>query len=95
MERGLEWEEEAVSERWTELERRERAARRLHTGVLLALCGLALALAGLPTEACVEQGAWPHGCTAVVPRATRTVLLAVGPAAAIAGLWRCWRAFDG
>lgn len=95
MERGLDWEREAVRERWSELERRERAARRLHTGAFLVLCGLALSLAGVPTEACVEQGAWPHGCTAVVPRATRAVLLAVGPAAAVAGLWRCWRAFEG
>lgn len=93
MERGVEWEREAVSERWTELERRARAARQLRTGTVLVLCGLVVTLAALPAGACVEQGAWSHGCTAVVPPLARALFLALGPLAAGTGLWRCWCAF--
>ncbi|MFC7141103.1 hypothetical protein ACFQMA_14865 [Halosimplex aquaticum] len=91
MERGTDWERAAVRERWAEVARRERAARRLRTGAVLLLGGLVVTLTAVPGEACVEQGAWPHGCTAVVPAATRALLLAVGPAAVLAGLWVCWR----
>ncbi|WP_415379297.1 hypothetical protein [Halosimplex sp. TS25] len=92
MERGAEWEQRAVRERWEEVERRRRAARRLRTGAVLVLGGLVVTLTAVPAEACVEQGAWPHGCTAVVPAATRALFLAVGPIAAVGGLWICWRA---
>ncbi|WP_164471600.1 hypothetical protein [Halosimplex salinum] len=93
MERGAEWERRAVRERWAELERQRRAAKLLQIGAVLGLCGLVLTLAALPTSACVQQGPWPHGCTAVVPFPSRALFLVSGPAAVAAGLWLCWRAF--
>jgi len=92
MERGVEWERAAVCERWGELERQRRAARRLESGLVLCLTGLVLALLGSPSKACLEQGPWPHGCTAVVPTATSAVLLIGGFGAIAVGLVRCRRA---
>jgi hypothetical protein len=93
MERGTDWEHDAVRERWTEIEQRRRAARRLRSGAVLVLGGLALTLWSLPSTACVEQGPWVHNCTDVLPLVTRSVLLVGGPVATLSGLWLCWRAF--
>lgn len=91
MERGTEREREAVRERWTELERQRRAADRLAGGTALVLAGLVLTLFALPGSACLEQGPWVQGCTAIVPAVTGAVLLVGGPVAILAGLWVCWR----
>jgi hypothetical protein len=93
MERGTDWERDAVRERWAELERRRREARRLLGGAVLVLGGLALTLWSLPSTACVDQGPVVHGCTDVLPLITRGVLLVGGPVATAVGLWRCYRAF--
>jgi hypothetical protein len=93
MERGTERERDAVRERWAELERRRRAAKRLRSGAVLVLGGLVVALWSLPSTACLEQGPWVHGCTDLLPRATRGVLLVGGSMATAAGLWLCVRAF--
>lgn len=93
MERGTEWEREAVREQWAELERRRRNATRLLGGTTLLLIGLFAVLLALVPEACVETRPWPNGCTAVVPQVTGAVLFVGGVAAAASGLWVCWQAF--
>lgn len=92
MERGIEWERTAVHERWAELERQRRAARRLQSGVLLTLVGVVLVLLGFTSRACFEHGPWPHGCTAVVPMPTQAFLLAGGFVTLAVGVVRCRRA---
>lgn len=94
MERGTEREREAVRERWAELERQRRAADHLAGGAALVLAGLVLTLWSLPANACLEQGPWVQGCTAIVPAVTRLALLVGGPIAIVAGLWVCRRALQ-
>lgn len=92
MERGTEWEREAVRRRWTDLERTRRAATRLRAGLFLVFSGVTLLLVALATEACIHVGPWFHGCTEVVSRTVAVGLGLLVPAAVGSGLWLCWTA---
>lgn len=91
MERGTDWEREAVRTRWRELERRHRSATRRLGGLILAILGVLFVLLSLVTDACVVVGPRPHGCTGVVPPTMDAALLLAGPLAVLGGVWVYWR----
>lgn len=92
MERGTDWEREAVARQWTVMERRRRRATRLLGGVGLLLLGAICVFLGTASAACVGDNGIPPMCTAIVPGPVATVFLATGVVALAGGAWRCWSA---
>lgn len=87
MERGTEWEREAVSRRWAALERQRTRATRLLVALLFVLSGVVLALLGVVREACLGDGGRVPTCTAL---AAGPPFLLVGAVAVAAGCWMAW-----
>ena len=93
MERGADWEREALRREWAAIERRRALAGRLAAGVALVLGGLVVLLLGLalPAEACLH-GDGIAGARCVVddvgPLVRAGVVLA-GAALAVVGAWLC------
>jgi len=92
MERGTDWEREAVREQWAAMERREQAATRLIEGTVLTLAGVVLLLVAAVPRACSGDGGFTPECMAVVSPEAALALALLGPLALAAGLWRCWAA---
>lgn len=93
MERGTDWEREAVRARWAELAARERAATRLLRGLAVAGLGLVLLLGAPVTEACLYRpGGWAFRCEPVGGFVPAVLLVALGAFAVAAGLCACWHA---
>ena len=89
MERGTDWEREALVREWTRMERRHRQATRLLGGVGLLLLGALLLFVGTATSACVGDNGVVPMCTSVVADPVATTLLVAGGAALAVGTWRC------
>jgi hypothetical protein len=92
MERGTDWEYEAVRRQWATMERRRRATTRLLSGVTLCLAAVVLFMLALAGEACVGDAGIPPTCTAVVPDRLTVVLLGGSLLALVSGLRVCWSA---
>ncbi len=91
MERGTDWEREAVRSRWEEMARRERAATRLLRGMAIAGCGLVLLLVAPVSEACLYRpGGFPFQCQPVGGYVSAVLLVALGGLAVSVGLRACW-----
>ncbi|WP_246981782.1 hypothetical protein [Halorientalis marina] len=92
MERGTDWEREAVARQWAVMERRRRQGTRLLGGVGLLTLGAICLFLGTASAACVGDNGVVPTCTAIVPGPVATVFLATGVVALAGGAWRCWSA---
>jgi hypothetical protein len=87
MERGTEWERDAVSRRWAALERQRVQATRLLVALLFVLAGVTLALLGVTRKACLGDGGRVPTCTTIT---SGPPLLLAGGVAVVAGCWVAW-----
>lgn len=94
MERGSEWEYEAVRRQWTTLEHQRRAANRLVAGTVLGLGGVVLFMLAAASHACIGDNGIVPRCVAVTPSPTNIGLGLVGMLALGSGLWLWWIVFD-
>lgn len=92
MERGTEWEHEAVRRRWATLERQRRLATRLVVGVTSLFLGVTILLVTIPSEACIGDGGVPPRCFAVGTATADVWLVLPGGIALAAGIWLSWAA---
>lgn len=93
MERGTDWEREALVREWARMERQHRQATRLLGGVGLLLFGAICLFVGTATSACVGDNGVVPTCTSVVADPVATALLVAGGAALAVGTWRSVTAF--
>lgn len=93
MERGTDWEHEALVQEWARMERQHRQATRLLGGVGLLLFGAICLFVGTATSACVGDNGVVPTCTSVVADPVATALLAAAGVALAVGTWRCVTAF--
>lgn len=89
MERGEDWEHEAVETRWTAIERQRRVARRIVAAFVLGLVALVLFLLALTPEACTYGRGVSNTCQPVTTGAGTDVLVVAGLGALVGGLWFC------
>jgi hypothetical protein len=87
MERGTEWEREAVSRRWAALERQRVQATRLLVTLLFVLAGVTLTPLGVAQRACLGDGGRVPMCTTLT---SGPPLLLAGGVAVAAGCWVAW-----
>lgn len=96
MERGTDWEREAVRDRWTAMERRRARATRLLSGLTLAAGGGVFLLVAAATEVCyARMGGGIVDCAPVTPEPRALVFLLLGVVALAVGTWNCWAALRG
>ena len=97
MERGTDWELEALRERWDAMERDRELADRLVYGMALLGTGVLLLLLSVPARVC-DHGDGVAGtiCTAVEkPAVAEAILVILGVATLVGGSWLCWRVLGG
>lgn len=93
MERGADWEREAVRERWAELERQRHAANRLLLGGLGIFAGVILLGLAVSSRACsFTPGGAALRCHVGVSAVQSMLLAPLGVVALGSGLWLIWRA---
>jgi hypothetical protein len=92
MERGTDWEREALARQWAIMERQHRQATRLLGGIGLLLLGALCLFVGAVSTACIGDGGIPPMCTSVVADPVALALFSVSGLALAAGAWRCWTA---
>lgn len=92
MERGTDWEREALERRWAALEHERSLGTRLLGGINLVLLGLVALLLANVSETCFAgDGFVGSECTAVIPSLVAVVLAVGGTLTLGIGLWRCWQ----
>lgn len=92
MERGADWEREAVRSRWEELAARQRAATRLLRGLGITGGGLVLLLVAPVSQTCVYRpGGWAYRCEPAGGYVPVALVVALGVLAVAVGLRACWR----
>jgi hypothetical protein len=89
MERGTDWEREALVREWARMERQHRQATRLLGGIGLLLFGALCLFVGTATSACVGDNGVVPMCTSVVADPVAAALLVAGGGALALGTWRC------
>lgn len=89
MERGEDWEYEAVRARWTAIERRRRVTRRLVAAFSLGLLALVLLLLAVPQQACMYGRGLSNECSPVTAGAVEGGLVVAALVALAGGLWLC------
>lgn len=92
MERGTEWEYEAVRRRWADLERQHRLATRLGAGLTSVYLGALLLLLSMPAEACIGDGGVPPRCFAVGTATADIWFVLTGGIALAGGVLLSWSA---
>lgn len=103
MERGANWERDAVRDRWAELERQRRATERrrqetdrLLLGLVGVFAGLVLLLLSMSPEMCsFTPGGAATRCRAPLPTSKSILLGGAGLLLSIAGAGRCRSALTG
>lgn len=90
MERGADWEHEAVRERWAALERQRALTTRFLAGLWLGLLAVLLLLLATASEACVGDGGVPPTCVSIVAAPIDVLLVPLGSLALAGGAWLCW-----
>jgi len=91
MERGTEWEQQAVRERWTAMERKRATVTRLLSGLMAIGGAIVLLLLAAATEVCfttVRGGI--VGCTPVTQSVVAILMGLLGVVTLSAGVWACW-----
>lgn len=92
MERGTDWEREAVERQWAALEHEHSLGTRLLEGVMLVLLGIvALLLANVSAACFAGDGFIGSECVTVIPSPVALGLAVGGLLALGVGLWRCWQ----
>ena len=94
MERGEDWEYEAVRGRWTTLERQRRVTRRLVAAFSLGLFALVCLLFAVSTDACRYGWNVQNTCEPVTSGPVFALFVVAGTAALGGGLWLCYAALD-
>ncbi|WP_254544677.1 hypothetical protein [Halomarina pelagica] len=97
MERGTEYEERAICQRWQTLEHQRRQADRLALGIGLLLVGVVSTSLGLlaPLQACIVGGTRTLDCApALVSPLTQLGFTAGGGAMGCVGIVLCWLALS-
>lgn len=94
MERGEDWEYEAVRARWTVIERQRRVTRRLVVAFSLGLLALVCFLFAAASDACLYGRGVQHTCEPVTTGPVFALLVGGGTAALAGGLWLCHSALD-
>lgn len=89
MERGEDWEYEAVRARWTAIERRRRVTRRLVAAFFAGLVAVVLLLLAVPQEACMYGPGLPNTCNPATAGAVEGGLVIAALGALAVGLWLC------
>lgn len=89
MERGEDWEYEAVRNRWTAIERQERVTKRLVAAFGLGLVAVVLFLIAMSSEACIHGLGTQNTCQPVTSGPVFDVLVIASVGAVGAGVWLC------
>lgn len=96
MERGTDWEREAVRRRWQALEEQRRATDRFLRGLLATVGGLLLLFLAGAREACsFTVGGAAAECTTVGSGEAVVAMGLVGTLAIVYGLWQSWAGLRG
>lgn len=90
MERGTEWEQQAVRERWNAMERSHAVGTRLLGGLVLILGGLLLLLLAVSNEVCfITARGGVINCAPMTVPPLGLVFAFLGVIVLGSGLWRC------
>lgn len=94
MERGTEWEREAIRERWEAMERKQALTTRLLWGLTLAGGGFILLLLALSRDVCrYTIGGGKIRCTQVAQWPHELIFGPVGGIGLAIGIWICLTVF--
>lgn len=93
MERGTDWEYEAVRKQWHIMQRRRKDTNRLLLGAIFALLAVMLFLLAVVPEACIGDGGIPPTCTPITTGGIAIGLTLAGCFALASGTWFCWTVF--
>ncbi|WP_135305979.1 hypothetical protein [Haloarcula amylovorans] len=93
MERGTDWEHEAVQKQWAAREHTQRITTRLVASCSLGLFAFLLFLLALASEACLGDAGIPPRCTAVMTGPLPALFGLGGILALGVGLWLCWSVY--
>lgn len=89
MERGEQWEYEAVRNQWATIERQRRVMQRLVAAFCLGLVGLVLFMLAMTPEACIYGRGTQNTCIPVTSGVASDVFVIAGIGVLGGGLWLC------
>lgn len=89
MERGEDWEHEAVRNRWVTIERQRRVMKRLVAAFFLGLVTIVLFVLALTPEACIFGRGTQNTCIPITSGVVFDVFVIAGIGALGGGLWLC------
>lgn len=95
MERGTDWERQAVRERWAAMERREALVTRLLGGLSLIAGSVILLLLAVSRGVCFTfAGGGTIRCSPTTQPPVALVFGLLGVLALSGGVWACWIVFE-
>lgn len=94
MERGTEWEYEAVRDKWAAMEHQQRMVERLLAGGSLGLFGIVLLMLAAATKTCIGDNGIVPRCAPVTTGPIDLVFGLAGVITLVCGLSLCWSALQ-